>query len=48
MSRICEELFEAIDLFWMLWWHGTFPLRWVVYSAGVAFLSGIAVGVVTR
>jgi hypothetical protein len=44
MNRIREEAAQALDLFWMLWWHGTFPLRWVTYSAGAAYLIGALTG----
>jgi hypothetical protein len=43
MSELRANVADAIDLFWMLWHHGTFPLRWVVY-ASAAFLVGGLVG----
>lgn len=44
MSRIREAMYEFTDLFWMLWWHGTFPLRWVIYSNVGALLVGCLIG----
>ncbi len=35
---------DAVDLFWMLWWHGAFPLRWVVYGTAGALAAGVLVG----
>lgn len=35
---------DASALFWMLWWHGTFPLRFVVYTSAGAFLAGLWLG----
>jgi len=35
---------DAVDLLWMLWWHGAFPLRFVIYSGAAAFVAGVLVG----
>lgn len=36
---------DVADLVLMLWHHGTFPLRWVVYCSAAAFLAGVWAGI---
>ena len=45
MDNFREDIADAVDLFWMLWHHGTFPLRWAVYSSAGAFLVGGLIGI---
>ena len=40
MNELRANLADVADLFWMLWHHGTFPLRWGVYASAASFLMG--------
>lgn len=42
--KLREDLSQAADLLGMLWYHGTFPLSILTYSAIMAFGLGFVVG----
>jgi hypothetical protein len=44
MSTLKENLKQAADLFGMLWYHGSFPLSFVTYTAVAWFIIGVTVG----